>query len=550
MEDDDNNNINNNDHSTGPPLDLKVIQIIENSPNFTIRPGKLAAELGMSVDDACAELCGLLSAVGGGEGGASFTFESSDDKDDKSSKDVIMVFTFPPDFKRRALRKRRTEDIKSVLFSILHLSFQILKVVVAFGLILSLFILSIAVILSIIAAIIALSRGGGGSREHRAGLQRRLRDVFYTLRQILWCYAMYGASNSDQDPFLQETAGNLWFCMSLCSPFSFSFWWRANMLSRRRARYNRGWGGIGYGRGNSGLEGVALIRRGDDSWRHERSSTTSHTSFLSEEKGLLSIAVEFLFGPTPFWPGPSDVEKWKLRAAAIVSLSTSASLQGKKGVSLDELLPYSDSPPDTAKSNDGSGSLGIVMHFNGVPAVVPSDSSQVEEGGEVRFIFPELMAESNDVKMSDDTAESVEIQPIDNSWTALLYTTSPTSFIGTGRTLPPQQPKPKPTKELPPYLQERRHALTKLESSQFIRCAILGLLNFIGILWLRQSMERGGLLEFYSNGLTLGVVSVLQFYSKLFFVLPIGRLIMISVLNWGIDRHNLRRLSLTGCTEC
>ena len=46
------------------PLDEKVIQAVREAPNLRIRPASLASTVGISLDDACAELCGLLSAVG------------------------------------------------------------------------------------------------------------------------------------------------------------------------------------------------------------------------------------------------------------------------------------------------------------------------------------------------------------------------------------------------------------------------------------------------------------------------------------------------------
>lgn len=38
------------------PLEERVMDVVDRS-SLTIRPGRLAAELGLSVNDACAELC-------------------------------------------------------------------------------------------------------------------------------------------------------------------------------------------------------------------------------------------------------------------------------------------------------------------------------------------------------------------------------------------------------------------------------------------------------------------------------------------------------------
>ena len=67
---------------------------------MTIRPGRLSQELGLSINDASAELCGLLKAVGPG---STFKFEEIDGIQ-------TMVFTFPPDFEKLALANERKED--------------------------------------------------------------------------------------------------------------------------------------------------------------------------------------------------------------------------------------------------------------------------------------------------------------------------------------------------------------------------------------------------------------------------------------------------------
>ena len=106
-----------------PPLDDRVISVVRSSPDCTIRPARLSSELGISVEDATAELCGLLRAVGGGEDGASFRFEevganastttaaSADGSVGAKMKSrataTTMVFTFPPDFEALAKRFRR-----------------------------------------------------------------------------------------------------------------------------------------------------------------------------------------------------------------------------------------------------------------------------------------------------------------------------------------------------------------------------------------------------------------------------------------------------------
>jgi hypothetical protein len=81
---------------------------------ITVHPARVAALLGISVEDATAELCSLLAAVGGGHGGASFAFVKLSTPDGSNPRQreekghipaepnqgvpgpVSMVFSFPP----------------------------------------------------------------------------------------------------------------------------------------------------------------------------------------------------------------------------------------------------------------------------------------------------------------------------------------------------------------------------------------------------------------------------------------------------------------------
>ena len=67
--------------TTTTPLDERILAVIrrtrkdDENGNRTLRPATLASELGLSIEEATRELCALLSAIGGGEEGASFKFE-------------------------------------------------------------------------------------------------------------------------------------------------------------------------------------------------------------------------------------------------------------------------------------------------------------------------------------------------------------------------------------------------------------------------------------------------------------------------------------------
>ena len=492
-------------------LDERILSIVSKCPKHEIRPAKLGAELGISLEDACAELCGLLSAVGEG---SSFRFDGD-----------VMVFTFPPDFEKRARRFRRRQTFNECLGRFLLILVKFMKILTAFGLILSLLILSVAAMIGLVAAIIAMSRGGHGG-GHRAELMRRLHSMFYTMRQLLWCYAMFGGNIQGQDPFLQEIAYDLALMSSLCcgNPGSLLFWMRASQLQSRRRR--RGWAPMNRNQ-SSTLEGVALVQR--DTWGSDEESIPTRGSEEESYRGLLSVSVEFLFGHSPFVPGPTDSEKWKLRGAIIVQLS---SMDEGNGVSLQELSPFVDSPPASlqCESQIVAEGLSIVAHFNGRP--LSRDSMQPDS--KACFVFPELMAESSSVVKYEEVPD-----PDDGSWEYLLYSGNinfdPTRTSGRSYNLPSS-------------LQERRYLLTMLEKKQFQQCILFGVLNFIGVIWLRQSLQPGAVLDISNMAggmlsvfLLRGLMPVLHFYSILFFVLPLTRLLFIVMLNALRERRNRRR---------
>ena len=251
-----------------------------------------------------------------------------------------------------------------------------IKIFTALGLIISLAVVIIAGICLLAAAAIDLARGGHGGGGHRNHpLMYRLSYLFFQLRQILWLYAVCGGGlGGGQDPFLRDVAGVLAFMMSICcgNPMSIFFWMRADGMGRRWRRggaVSRRWGGNSswnsLGNSNGGdihMDGIAMVRRGtwgDDNdnqhTRHYVSSQSLQTSDQQQQRGLLSIAVEVLFGSSDpdvgksshgnNLPSPKELEKWKFRASVIMALSSAS--EGR-GVSLRELLSYVDNPPESA----------------------------------------------------------------------------------------------------------------------------------------------------------------------------------------------------------
>jgi len=530
-------------------FDERIIETVKSCRNFTVRTARIASELGISIEDATAELCGLLRAVGES---ATFTFEessittkqvhsnshtnsnSSSTNESASAKTMTMVFQFPHDFERKAYAARRKEDLKETLTKIASLAWRILKVFTAFGLILSLTIILISGMCAMVAVIIAVSRGGGGGGQGRHQHQRvhgHMRSMFSSLRQILWFYVLFGQGGREreraddgQDPFMHGVAYDLalWSNMLFTSPGSIWFWMNAGRLRNRRQ--NRGWRRNNNANANVNVN-VNAINQG--SWgvtqvKRDRIHETAGSA--DDHRGILSIAVEFLFGPTPFWPGPSDVEKWNLIERFILSR--------ENGITLSDLVPFIDNPPpimedqgSTLPSHTVSGCLHILAHFNGVPI-----SSS-------RFAFPEIVAERENGNF-DNHQNSAEGSNSEMRWESILYENQSGFSSSNGRTLG-TAPKP------PEYLHEKYHVLTKLSRKEFGQCICLNLFNSIGILLLQNAISKeGSMLEIKNTtafAFVSGIFSLLSFYAKFFFCLPLARLIFVITVNFGIKQRNEKR---------
>ena len=191
---------------------------------------------------------------------------------------------------------------------------------------------------------------------------------------------------------------------------------------------------------------------------------------------------------------------------------------------------------ETAIVSEG---LAIVSHFNGKPA----DSTDVsQEPSKARFIFPELLAESASVNKYEEPADSD-----DGSWEYLCYSGNDaqlSSLPSSGRTTCSSSYM----EPLPSSLQESGYVLTRLEKKQFQQSVVLGILNFIGVYWLQQSLGPDGVLDLQTMAgtyaaafLQKGLVPLLCFYSILFFILPLARLVLILGLNSIRQRRNRRR---------
>jgi len=419
--------------------------------------------------------------------------------------------------------------------------------------------------------VIALARGGGhgggGHRHHP--LMHRLRYLFLQLRTILWLYAICGSGvDGQQDPFMREVAGDLALMLSLCcgNPMHPYFWLRAGGMRRRWARVgqrSRGWGGNSTWNNwsdDNNIDGIAMVRRG--SWGEEQRSGNSHSpsSFDSsddeQQRGLLSIAVEFLFGPNDppagngnNLPSVNELEKWKFRASIIMTLSSTSP---GNGISLRDLLPYVDIPPVSAEDPSAlRETLTIVSYFNGKPVDCGSETDNNPLSGmDARFCFPEIVAEMDCTKLVD--LSSSEFSPHargrSNHVTSILYKEESHHFGSSANA----------SADVPEYLYERPIVLTELTQQQFGQCALLGLLNLVGVALVLNATMPGGLLELPVSAaarsrsgsgplinvaalLVLKLLHILQFYAGLFFFLPLCRLLIVLMRNNGVERRNKMR---------
>ena len=175
-----------------PPLDERILTLVRTSKNLTIRPSRLTSELGLCIKDASAELCGLLSAVGSA---ATFRFVTATN-DGGTNGIMTMVFTFPHDFERRARNYRRNTDAKAAVGNLLALSLQLTKVVVAFGLIVSLAVVVVFGLCAAVALVVALSRSGGNDLGRRR-TGSMVRTLVRTLREMLWIFVVFGPAEGD-----------------------------------------------------------------------------------------------------------------------------------------------------------------------------------------------------------------------------------------------------------------------------------------------------------------------------------------------------------------
>ena len=567
-------------------LDFRIVEVIKKNgctpqtKRYKIRPAQVASELGISIDDASAELCGLMRAVGKS---ASFLFESipvnnstisipSHSGRNMKRSTTVMIFDFPTDFERKAYLTKRRESLREIVWNFMCALFKVLKVIVAFGLIISAMVVVIYAIVIMLALIVGFARAGGREMHHHANrIQMSLRMIFYMMRQFYWIYMIIrGFDQIDTvDPFIADIAYTLAF---ICNPYSYWMWFRMMNRRRYRNRATRGW--------RSSSSGFMQRSTWNQPYTNNQETEVNNTysfnnrfmnnvqsSHHSDERGILSNAVEFLFGPTPVQPGPNELEKWKLRESFILSQISKTENQA---ISILQFLPFVDHPPPNADMDElrrsstmRSECLNIITHFNGVPynEGIRLSKEERKSSQDVKFAFPELLSLHSEnligeVRFPITNSEFDEelnhsfLYASDENSDQIIMNTHTTSFSGRGHVLGGSKgriiariQKEKTPATQPKFLLEKKYSFSKLTKNQFYQCIRLNIINCIGLIITLKLVQKSELKSQLplTQGFLISFTKSLYLYANFFFILPLCRMLVLVVLNKFIMRRNSRR---------
>jgi hypothetical protein len=533
----------------------RVIECVKQAPNFTIRPARLAQQLGISIDDASAELCGLLAAVGGGDSGAHFKFEEvklEDDDDNATAATVTMVFTFPSNFERRCKAYRVKEELKETLMNILFQLFRIVRALISFGLILSIAVISVAAFIALIVAAVAMATGGSNNNNNRHGghnhrmvelVSRFVQQLLRVVQQILMMYVLFGNNDYDDRGYHEHAHSMLratYWLNSGMNPFWNPWFW----ASIHRSRMRRGWSTHRAPTWISSTNNNNPLR----SYVPSRTITASSQPHDSENyRGALFIIMEFLFGPDDQWEShPTWNQRWQIRAMAIKE-------RGGK-TTLPQLLPYVDRPPKSI--DDTAEAVWIISHFNGRPYRSSTATNSTKEINHI-FCFPELMIDSenninnsNSIYSQDQEVDKCLTQTTTNefTWASFFFSSDGQSSSSTDDTASLLSTTSN-SSQLPQYLVEDTRVMTKLSAEQFSACCIALTLNYFGSLWFRAAITDGTIfpkkyLPLLIAQLLKMLATFLYFYSKACIFLFLARLVVMMSRNIFIWKRNNRRKKL------
>ena len=525
-----------------------------------------------------------------------------------TKKTMVMTFQFPSDFEKRLHRFQRVSKFRDRLYQLFVILVKLIKIIIALGFILSLLVVTILCTIVLIGAFVALlTQQGRGHDNHSSPLlsPHRVRSIILALRDVLWIYAIFGDScgccewifgqrqvgddgrplyhhQQQQDPFFREIAQDLSLLLSVCclgpSGGGFGYFWGLHMMQQRQRfmgvdeRRRRLWRGWGASRGqetvtssvnvNTDIPGVYVWNRGGSWRRHSQEDYLDQQGLLNEQNGdenitrvgFVSVAIEFLFGPIPFWPGPSETEKWKLRECFIVHEMSKPNVHG---VPFEKFLPYCDHPPSVDQYSDITTSfenqnpnlrfsiisqcLPIITYFAGVPVNGKLDNTITDTNVAANVVFPELMLEAEGDGLSIYASNFArEENELHSHWSHFLYhhdqsPTGPSTLLTTNTVL-----KNPISMDIPTHMHECYHTLTRLSAFQFYLCFCLGILNLVGILGLQRYIQTttNSILQ---SVLIKHFLSIFHIYAWAFLAAPVVRALYIVVLNYRISIRNKRR---------
>lgn len=230
-------------------------------------------------------------------------------------------------------------------------------------------------------------------------------------------------------------------------------------------------------------------------------------------------------------------------------------------------MPFVDYP----SSSSSSEALLIVSYFNGVPCSTTSTSNVIDNT--VIFEFPELMVETEmlpESKYSQYLIQSSEDENeasiknnlnLDKFWSNFLYKTEEgeeeamSSSFTSAVNSTTEDDDGNSTASLQQhnnnkhYLVEYPCVMTRLKKDNFMKCVGLGIVNYVGVSMIYKGLVSGAIelplsMPLFLVAFICGFIKVLSWYSALFFILFLVRMIFLVPFNVLILKRNKLRMKL------
>lgn len=185
-----------------------------------------------------------------------------------------------------------------------------------------------------------------------------------------------------------------------------------------------------------------------------------------------------------------------------------------------------------------------------MPSSVKASGLEDNSRAAYNFVFPELslICEPEGANNGTDGNAVFDWNENDSSSKcySFLYRSTETEFHAVEQTVGRCDPEHNASSVIPEYLVEERHMLTKMTKIDFYKCVLLNVVNYVGLLFLWASIQKGGVLEIqdhnsYVYKIIRSTLLLLSFYAKLFFIIPLCRMMLLLVLNHFINIRNERR---------